>query len=148
MAEQDKIIFSTDFSDTSLAALPWARQLSEKLGAELHCVTAVQELSIYMPLTEGGTVPLPSIDELRREAESHLDDFARKHLGGMAKSPVSKVLQGRAADEICRYADEIDAAMIVLATHGRSGVAHMVLGSTAEAVLRQANCPVLTIRAQ
>ena len=53
---------------------------------------------------------------------------------------------GRPADEILAYASEVDAEMIVMATHGYSGVKHLALGRTTEAVVRQATCPVLSIR--
>jgi nucleotide-binding universal stress UspA family protein len=69
-------------------------------------------------------------------------------LGDLDNSPISKVLVGRPAEEITNYAKEIDAQMIIIATHGHSGITHMMLGSTAEGVVRQAICPVLTIRSQ
>jgi nucleotide-binding universal stress UspA family protein len=57
------------------------------------------------------------------------------------------VLVGRPAEEIANYARDHDAAMIIMTTHGYSGVKHLLLGSTTEGVLRHANCPVLSIRA-
>ena len=147
MAEPARIIFATDFSEGARTALPWARQLCEKFDAELHCVTAVQELLVYTPMMTGAPVSFPSVEDLGRQAQTQLDDFIRDELRDLGNSVTASVLHGRPADEIVRYADEIGATMIVMATRGRGGVAHVVMGSTAEGVLRQAKCPVLTVRA-
>lgn len=147
MTEKNKVVFPTDFSDASLAALSWAQKMSETLDAELHCVTAVQDLVPYTPMM-AVPVTLPDIEDLGEQAESQLDKFVREHFSGASRLPNIEVLKGRPADEIARYAGKINATMIVMATHGRSGVAHMVMGSTAEGVLRQAKCPVLTIPVQ
>jgi nucleotide-binding universal stress UspA family protein len=91
-------------------------------------------------------VALPSVGELSRIAQTSLDKFVSQHMSDFAKPPVTKVLVGRPADEISAYAKEIDAEMIVIATQGHSRLAHVILGSTAEGVVRQAECPVLTVR--
>jgi universal stress protein A len=144
MSETDRIVLPTDFSEASLAAVPWARRMSEDRNAELHCVTAVQQPVIYTPM--GAEAAYPSIEELVRLAEQLLDDFVKEHCAGLKRSPVAKVLVGRPADEIIRYASDIDAEMIVMATHGYSGLTHLLIGSTTEGVVRQAKCPVLTVR--
>ena len=59
---------------------------------------------------------------------------------------VAKVLVGRPAEEIVQYATDVGAEMIVMTTHGYAGVKHVILGSTTEAVLRHAECPVLSVR--
>jgi nucleotide-binding universal stress UspA family protein len=94
----------------------------------------------------GAEAAYPSIEELVRLAEQLLDDFVKEHCAGLKRSPVAKVLVGRPADEIIRYASDIDAEMIVMATHGYSGLTHLLIGSTTEGVVRQAKCPVLTVR--
>lgn len=144
MSEQNRILFSTDFSEESLAALPWAKRMGESLNAEIHCVTAVQDLVPFTPMM-AIPVTLPDIEDLGEQAQGQLNELVQEHLSGAEKSPIAKVLKGRPADEIAKYANEINATMIVMATHGRSGVAHMFMGSTAEGVLRQAECPVLTV---
>ncbi len=146
MTEQNKIIFSTDFSDESLAALSWARKMCEDLDAELHCITAVQEPVVYSSEMPQSAASFPTIAELTSYTQAQLDAFVKEHLDGLAKPPVAKVLKGRPSDEIVRYADEVNATMIVMATHGRSGVARIFIGSTTEGVVRQAKCPVLTVR--
>lgn len=139
------VVFPTDFSKASLAALPWVKRMCSVLDAELHCVYVVEEPHVYATL-DMGPVPIPTADELATSAQSRLDAFLREELGGIDKA-VGKVLTGRPADEIVGYATSAGAEMIVMATHGYSGVKHMILGSTTEAVLRAADCPVLSVRA-
>lgn len=143
MASKGQIVFPTDFSDTSVAALPWATKMSQQLGTELHCVTVVEPPVVYTAME----VPLdmPTVEDVATHAAGQLEQFVREHLGS-ARTPVQKILIGRPVDEITRYADEIGAVMIVMATHGHSGLKHLLIGSTTEGVVRHANCPVLTIR--
>jgi nucleotide-binding universal stress UspA family protein len=144
---QNRIIYTTDFSPASQAALPWVRKLSDVLEAEVHCVTAVQDPATYAPMIGAGPVTFPSLQQIKADAETQLKGFVKAHLSGLAKPPVITTLTGRAADEIVAYANGIGATMIVMATHGRSGLAHIVIGSTTEEVVRTAKCPVLSVRA-
>ena len=91
---------------------------------------------------------MPAIGELQQISQDSLDTFVASNMSDLANTPVTKVLVGRPADEITAYAKEIDAQMIVIATHGHSGLTHLMLGSTAEGVVRQSVCPVLTIRSK
>ena len=146
MSELKTIVVPTDFSDTSRAALSWARRMAEQLDAELHCVTVVQQPIVYGAVTNAALLAKPSIEKLTSEARNQLNTYIEKHLQGLARPAVAETLVGRPADEITRYASQLDATMIVMATRGRSGVAHLLIGSTAESVIRQAQCPVLSIR--
>lgn len=145
MADKTVIVFPTDFSELSRAALPWARRMASVLGAELHCVYAVEEPHIYATL-DMGPVPIPTAEELAGSAESRLQSFVTEQLSGLDHPAVGKVLIGRPAEEIVEYANEVGAEMIVMTTHGYAGVKHVILGSTTEAVLRHAACPVLAVR--
>ncbi|GIK33551.1 MAG: hypothetical protein AMXMBFR45_17150 [Gammaproteobacteria bacterium] len=143
MAGKNVIVFPTDFSEASLAALPWARRMAGEMQAEIHCIYVVEEPHIYATL-DMGPVPIPSVEELSRSAEKRMASFASAHLreGGI----ITRVLVGRPAEEVVRYAREKNAGLIIMTTHGYSGVKHVLLGSTTEAVLRHASCPVLSIR--
>ncbi|RMF94635.1 MAG: universal stress protein [Gammaproteobacteria bacterium] len=145
MAGNGAIVFPTDFSEESLAALPLAKRMAAVMDAQLHCVYIVEEPHIYATL-DMGPVPIPTAKELATTARERLERFAAEHLVGLDKPPVTKVLIGRPAEEIVDYARSIGADMIVMSTHGYSGVKHMILGSTTEAVLRHAECPVLSVR--
>ena len=77
-----------------------------------------------------------------------MEKFSAENLSDLEQAPVTQVLSGRPAEQIVAYANEQDAAMIVMATHGYSGVKHVLLGSTTEEVLRHADCPVLSVRSK
>jgi nucleotide-binding universal stress UspA family protein len=145
MADQDIIILPTDFSTVSVAAVEWGRRMAAILNAQLHALYVLEEPQIYGTL-EMGPLPIPTGEELASSAEARMQKFIEKHLSGLDKPAVSKVLIGRPAEEIVRYADDVGASMIVMALHGYAGVRHLVLGSTTESVLRHAKCPVFSIR--
>ncbi|MCC5862325.1 MAG: universal stress protein [Gammaproteobacteria bacterium] len=141
----DKIIvFPTDFSKLSLKALPWVRRMAESLNCPVHCVFVVEEPQMYAAL-DMGPVTLPSPKELAEQAKTRLDAFIAEHLSGVS-GVVSVVLVGRPAQELTDYAAKHAAELIIMTTHGYSGIRHVLLGSTTEAVLRQAPCPVLSVR--
>jgi nucleotide-binding universal stress UspA family protein len=145
MATDAVIVFPTDFSGSSLAALPWAKRMAAWLNARIDCVYVVEEPQVYATL-DMGPVPIPSTDELVASARSRLADFVASNLAGQSPAPAQAVLVGRPADEIVGYARDKSAQLIIMATHGYSGVKHVLLGSTTESVLRHASCPVLSIR--
>jgi nucleotide-binding universal stress UspA family protein len=147
MPESLKIVIPTDFSKASLAALEWVKKLSDRGHAEVHCIYVVQEPMMYLPVSAGTITPnFPAVGELQKISEESLKVFAADHLDDLDPPAVTKVLTGRPAEEITNYAKEIGAQMIVIATHGQSGLAHFLLGSTTEGVVRHAECAVLTVR--
>jgi nucleotide-binding universal stress UspA family protein len=81
-------------------------------------------------------------------AESQMQRFADEHLVGLKYAAVTRVLIGRPFAEVVRFALENSIDLIILATHGRGGFAHALLGSTTEKIVRKAHCPVLTVRAE
>ncbi len=139
------IVFPTDFSELSTAALPFAMDLADKYKAKLHCLYVVEEPQIYSSL-EMGSVAIPTSGELLASAKTRMDKFAAEFLGKAPHGSASKVVIGHAATEIVAYAKSVKAGLIVMTTHGYSGVKHIMLGSTTEDVLRHADCPVLSIR--
>ena len=145
MAVQNVIVFPTDFSSRSLDALPWAQRMATLLQAEIHCVYVVEEPQVYATL-DMGPVPFPSADELSESARGRLDQFIENNRHALGVRTAAAVLVGRPADEIVNYARSHAASLLIMTTHGYSGVQHMLLGSTTEAVLRHASCPVLSIR--
>ena len=144
MATKNVIVFPTDFSERSLAALSWARRMADQMQGEIHCLYVVEEPHIYATL-DMGPVPIPSVDELTRSADKRMAHFASQHLKALGNVS-TKVLIGRPSEEVVSYAKETNASLIIMTTHGYSGVKHVLLGSTTEAVLRHASCPVLSIR--
>lgn len=139
------IIFPTDFSDTSVAALPWAMDMADTLEAEINCLYVVEEPQIYSSL-DMGAVAIPTTGELVESANSRMKIFVDKHLVNAPHGAEGTVVIGHAATEIVNSSLESGASMIVMTTHGYSGMKHVLLGSTTEDVLRHATCPVLSVR--
>ena len=139
------IVFPTDFSDVSIEALPWVLDMAEMLDTAIHCVHVVEEPQVYSTL-DMGAIQLPTGKDLADNARKHMDEFLAEHLGGAKAQSSGEILLGRSANEIVSYAENSHAIAIVMATHGYSGIKHVMLGSTTEEVLRHAPCPVLSVR--
>ena len=138
------ILVPTDFSDTSAAALDYARALAQAFGSTLHLIHVVPD-----PYTRPGTIEAygPSLDGLLQQWKQQSEDHLRGLLADADASRTTRaVLTGHAFVEIVQYAKRQNADLIVMGTHGRGPVAHMLLGSVAEKVVRKAPCPVLTVR--
>lgn len=148
MIEIKKILAPTDFSPHSERALRYACRLAERLGSELHMLHVLSEV---IPT---GPDPL-LMPVLPPEFYSENEDRARETLLGLIQpewgSPaavVTAVQWGGAVEAIVDYAQDQEIDLIVIATHGRTGLSHVLLGSVAERIVREAPCPVLTIRDQ
>lgn len=148
MININKILYPTDFSEYSMAALPYAVSLSQQNNAELYCLHVVE-----MPQEEYLTgeymvplnVPHVSEDKVLRTARARLERFITENLSEITNI-TSRVLVGTPFVEIIRYARDQSIDLIVIGTHGHSALAAMLLGSVAEKVVRKAPCPVLTVR--
>lgn len=138
-----KVLVPTDFSEQSDRVVRYGAELAAKFGAELHLIHAVETVPIMYG--EGGYGAPENESELEAAAARHLDDVAVDSEG---LTVVRKVLHGHPFVEIVRYAKENDMGLIVIGTHGRGAIAHMLLGSVAEKVVQKAPCPVLTVRYQ
>jgi universal stress protein A len=140
-----RILVPIDFSDCSLRALEYAMGLAQQLGAVvtlLHVVEPAMHADNYLAASSAFDQPTQNLLEDGRE---RLRAVATKHLGHRGGSEVL-VRVGRAPSEILDTAQALGADMVVLGTHGHTGLKHVLLGSTAERVLRQSSCPVLTVR--
>lgn len=141
------ILFPTDFSACSLAALPQLKALAERHHSQVHVLHVVDESfqnwSALGPESMPIVVPM---DDLVKDSEIEMAGFVKKNLEDLENPVKTKVIIGRPFYEIIRMAREIRAGLIVMSTHGRGGLAHVLIGSTAEKVVRKAPCPVLTVR--
>ena len=141
-----RILFPTDFSNNAKSAQDYACEFAQQFGAQLHVLTVVQDAALVLPETGMFlTLPLPSVKEIVEGAEASLRTVLDP-ASGQGHDVVLQVAVGTPFLEITRYADEHQIDLIVMGTHGRTGMRHVMLGSVAERVLRKSNCPVLTIR--
>ena len=141
----NNILVPIDFSTHSKNALRYAVPLAEQFGAVIHLVYVV-EPTIYPADLGFGQVVVPGVEEeLRAKGAAELQDLIAEEVAGRVKA-TSVVLTGKPHQEILREADERKIDLIVVATHGHTGVEHMLFGSTAMRIVRLAKCPVLTVR--
>jgi len=141
----DKILLPSDFSDCSAEAARAARRLAERFGSRLAVLHVLDEPAALDPMFRG-EVPLELLrGRMEQYAREGMDAFLAAHFQGLAKVE-TRVASGVPYREIIREARESGADLIVIGTHGRTGVEHVIFGSTAEKVVRMAPCPVLTIR--
>ena len=139
------MLVPTDFSEESLKAIAYARGLLPYFPGTVHLVYVHDIDFVYAVPELAATSPLLSTGEMERHYLADLDKLARQfELPG--STPEHHVRSGRAYREICEVAGEIGAELVVIATHGHTGLRRLVLGSTVERVLRHAPCPVLVVR--
>jgi universal stress protein A len=142
-----RILVPTDFSEPSDAALAYARVLAGKFGASLHVLHVFES-----PFVAAAVSPEVLIDDspavqarLLEEAKSRLQHRVTA-TDRTDHAATTEIVGGHSARTIVDYATDRKKDLIVMGTHGRSGVAHLLMGSVAEKVVRTAPCPVLTVR--
>lgn len=140
-----KILTAIDFSENSEYAFDYALTLAKQFNAELTILHVINE-----PVDlRGFYVPHISFEQLEKEIEEGANKMMEKFcVSRMAdfSNYQTTIVSGIPYEEIIRKAEEIGASLIVVGTHGRTGLDHIIFGSTAERVVRSASCPVLTIR--
>ncbi len=137
------ILVPLDFSEASMRALKYDIPLAEKFGAAIHLVH-VQPTDEMTAVAHAGQFMLDCADAIAL-MQDRLAEVERGH--ELQFWPDNcHVLSGRPAEEICRLARTLEADLIILPTRGHSGLRHLVLGSTAERIVRHAPCPVLVLR--
>lgn len=141
----NKILVPIDFSDYSKNALKYAVNFAKLFNAEILLIYVVEPV-IYPPDFSMGQIAIPTVT-------TEFDDRAKEELNKLAKNEIPQQLKvsiiirtGKPFVEIIETASEADVDLIIIATHGHSGVEHILFGSTAEKVVRKAPCPVLTLR--
>ncbi|MBX3448053.1 MAG: universal stress protein [Planctomycetaceae bacterium] len=137
-----KILVPTDFSEFSQAAIRYGQELATRFQAELHLIHVLEFHPTLTPTFELGLALPSQIQESRTVAEQTLARLP----GETSLSCVRAVLEGKPVLEILRYARENEIDLLVATTHGRTGLAHVLMGSVAENLVRMATCPVLTVR--
>lgn len=143
----DKVLVPTDFSDFSKPALTYGCAIAARFKAELHLLHVCPDAAMLVP-EAGGLGGAGLIDQA-----DALEDSARARLSEMpdegwddGREIVRETRVGATFYEIIKYSKEADIDLIVIGTHGRSGLMHLLMGSVAENVVRKAPCPVLTVK--
>ena len=141
-----RVLVATDLSPASNAAVAYGFDLAARLGASVHLLHVIEEWALTATYLHALDIELPGLRErVIDDAAGTLRTLAASMAGGRTAT-TTDVREGRPADVIVDVARNGKADLIVVGTHGRSGVAHAVLGSVAERVVRTAPCPVLTVR--
>ena len=141
-----RILAPTDFSDLSKQGLKSALELAQSFGAELLLIHVVEP----PPYPVEGIVPshlgATLLDDLERQASHDLAHQMLPETQGSTVSVARRVVVGIPYRKIVEVAEAEKSDLIVMTTHGRTGLSHLVMGSVAEKIVRTAPCPVLTIR--
>ncbi len=140
-----RILFPTDFSEGALNALSYAVDMAKSYGAKLYMLHVIYDIAT----ASGLHVPHVSVDEMYKEldasARKELDKFGMDKRGDI-KDVECTVIRGIPYEEILKFAQEKNIDLIIIGTHGRKGLDRVLFGSTAERVVRNSSCPVLTVR--
>lgn len=139
-----KILVPTDFSEHSFTALEYVLSLTAMYDAKIYLIHVVDAMPVYA---------FPQVDlhsetvfrDMVAKAHEELNHLVSRKVGNTRKV-VTTVLRGEVYKEIVNFAQEEGIDLIVIATHGRTGLAHVVMGSVAEKVIRYSPVPVLTVK--
>ena len=135
-----KILCPIDFDENSFAALDNAIELAHHFNAAMAVVHVIPIIVQYGQ----GAIPPQIYAQHENEARAQLTALTEKKAAGIPHEEI--IYTGDITGSILQSIERFGPDLVVMATHGRSGIAHLFLGSVAEAVVRKANCPVLTIR--
>ena len=141
------VMVATDFSKTSETALEYGRAFARTFGATLHVVHVVENAFTRMTAGEFGVLNFEEIlREMQTASQKEIDKLVREDDRRELNARATISLAHDAVHGISAYAKDEKIDMIVMGTHGRTALSHMLMGSVAEKVVRMAPCPVLTVR--
>ncbi|PJF43871.1 MAG: universal stress protein [Phototrophicales bacterium] len=142
-----KIMVPLDGSDFAEEALPHALKLAEAFNSELYLVQVVlSPAMIAVPYDISYQFSESYRAAALKEAHDYMSHIAERYKEQFPNRIHTKVIEGSVADSLLEYADFNGIDLIVMATHGRSGISRWVLGSVAERLLRSAKCPIFLVR--
>ncbi|HEX6810381.1 MAG TPA: universal stress protein [Planctomycetota bacterium] len=140
-----KILVPTDFSPCAAAALDYAAELASKLDAEILLVHVQPSLANYVSFPTAVPLPADWVSSMHTQAQAEL----AKEAARVKRVKIGTELrEGNIHESVLAAATAFAADLIVIGTHGRRGVSHVLLGSVAERVVRHSTVPVLTVRTQ
>lgn len=140
----EKILVPTDLSSLSLAALDYANSIAKTYDAKVYLVYVCENIPSEKKLKKSPKAAL-SLRELKKEVKEKLKNIALERLNLVDEIDIV-VLHGNPYKEIVKFAIENDIGLIVVASHGRTGFSHLLMGSVAEKIVRYSPVPVLTVK--
>jgi nucleotide-binding universal stress UspA family protein len=139
------ILFPTDFSQGARAAMDYAIALAQDYKAKLILLYVIQDISIAEWYIPSSISAADLVEDMQKSASREMEKWGAE-AAVKVKDVEKAIVRGVPFVEIIGTAKEKKADMIVIGTHGRTGIDHMLFGSTAEKVVRKSPCPVLTVR--
>ena len=137
------ILFATDFSEASEAALPYAAAISRRYRSRLHVAHVISPAGYIVPSELAGAV---TIEAMHQAAVADARERMKTLASGLKTTPChTYVREGEVWESLSDLVQTHEIDLLIVGTHGRTGVEKLVLGSKAEEILRQATCPVLTV---
>lgn len=147
MRSYTHILASTDFSETGTQAVHDAAQMARQFKAGLHILHIVAPQAFYSEMPEVVMPPLEDItEELINAGKQQMQSLAASIGDEVRVTTHIEESAEKAAHAICSFADALPADLIVIGSHGHTGLMHLLLGSTAAHVVREAKCPVLVTK--
>jgi nucleotide-binding universal stress UspA family protein len=140
-----KILFPTDFSQGSEISAPYALDLAGHYGARIYIMHVIYDITRASALYVTSINTDALYEEMEASARQELEQFAGRHFGAYEDRELV-LLRGNPYEDIIRYAGEGGIDLIVMSSHGRRGLDRVLFGSTASKVVKNAPCPVLTVR--
>jgi nucleotide-binding universal stress UspA family protein len=141
------ILVATDFSDASNVALQYGRELARTFEATLHVIHAVDLLAARIPMSQGHGYDLDHLQkEIEEAARVAIAELVTKEDRARLNAREAVVAALNPAEAVLEYARDKTIDVIVIGTHGRTGLSRLMMGSVAEKIVRNAPCPVLTVR--
>lgn len=136
-----KILCPVQFDDSEQVSLDLAAHLAKDMDATVYLLHIVPILAVDAP-----DITVSANTQAEDDARLRLQALAAERLAGLKSEAITRVARpGEAAGAVLQVATELDTDLIVLKTHGRSGLAHFIMGSVAEQIVRRAHCAVLTL---
>jgi len=145
MINLSRILHPTDFSDHSEQAFDYACAFAKNFEAELHLIHVLSDPTTVTSPYMTSFLPADFFHELHKQSSKQLAELSNKKSCENI-TVIQAVVEGVVFKEIIQYSRENNIDMIVMGTHGLSGLMHLIVGSVAENVVRKASCPVLTVR--
>ena len=145
MVNIKKILCPVDYSVSSSEAMKYAAHIAGEEGAKVYLLHVIDVRSYGHESPLDIEMPKPSSENLERIKKELVEDLFQEK-GGKGVDVEGMVVMGKPVEEILKVAKEQEMDLIVMGTHGRTGIPHVIVGSVAENVVRKAPCPVLTVR--